>query len=167
MFIGGTWTGRTIREQAPNMRFGIMSFPRGPRGKRRGGVTWTNMICMPKDTKHPDLAWEYITYFAGLRNALWKLDATHATSPLAEFYETPQWKQAIRKEPWFGIVPHMTEVGGLYPVVRFTEINAILDPLFQGLMLNNLSPQQVLDRGQAKVDLVLDNYYTQLEESYR
>ena len=65
------------------------------------------------------------------------------------------------------MIPHITDVGGLYPVVRFTEIDAVFQPLCQGLMLNNLRPEQVLSQAQPKVDEILDRYYVQLEEAYR
>jgi len=167
MFLNGTWLGHIIEEQVPGFPFGLMSFPRGPHGTERGGMTWTNLMCIPKGAKHPELAWEFIKYYCGMRNALWKLEAIDRNSPLAAFYETPQWKEAIKRSPSLEMIPRITEVGGLYPVVRFTEIDQLFQPLCQGLMLNNLRPEQVLSQAQPKVDEILDRYYAQLEEAYR
>lgn len=167
MLLGGTWSGHIIEEQAPDMRFGMMSFPRGPQGNARAAMTWTNLMCIPKGAEHPDLAWEFITYYCGMRNALWKLDIVDRNSPLAAFYETEEWHEAVRLHPSLELVPHITEVGGLYPVVRFTEIDAVFQPLCQGIMLNNLRPEDVLAKAQTKVDNVLERYYAQLEETYR
>ena len=167
MLLGGTWSGHIIEEQAPNMRFGMMSFPKGPGGEGRGGMTWTNLMCIPKGAKNPELAWEFITYYCGMRNALWKLEAVDRNSPLADFYDTIEWREAVREHPSLELVPHITEVGGLYPVVRFTEINAVFLPLCQGLMLDNLTPEEVLTKAQGKVDGILERYYAQLDETYR
>lgn len=167
MMLGGTWSGHIIEEQAPGMRFDMMSFPRGPRGSGRGGMTWTNLMCVPKGAKHPELAWEFITFYCGMDNALWKLKVIHRNSPLAAFYQTREWAGAVRAHPSLARVPHITEVGGLYPVVRFTEINAVFQPLCEGLMLNNLTPEYVIESAQANVDDVLERYYAQLEETYR
>ena len=167
MFLAGTWTGHLIEEQVPGFRFGMMSFPRGPHGQGRGGMTWTNLMCIPKGARHPELAWAFITYYCGMRNALWKLKVIDRNSPLAAFYETPEWKESIRRHPSLEYVPHITEVGGLYPVVRFTEIDALFQPLCQGLMLNNLRPEDVIPVAQEQVDDILDRYYAQLEEAYK
>jgi ABC-type glycerol-3-phosphate transport system substrate-binding protein len=167
MFLAGTWTGHLIEEQVPGFRFGMMSFPRGPHGQGRGGMTWTNLMCIPKGARHPELAWAFITYYCGMRNALWKLKVIDRNSPLAAFSETPEWKESIRRHPSLEYVPHITEVGGLYPVVRFTEIDALFQPLCQGLMLNNLRPEDVIPVAQEQVDDILDRYYAQLEEAYK
>ena len=166
MFLGGTWSGHMIEEHAPNLRFGMMSFPRGPRGTGRGGMTWTNMMCIPKGCKNPGAAWEYITYYCGMRNALWKLDTIARNSPLAAFYHTPEWNRAVQEIPSLASVPHITEVGGLFPIVRWTEMEALFQPLCEGLMLNNRTPEEVLDEAQPKVDAILEAYYRELQETY-
>ncbi len=167
MFVGGTWMGHLIEEQVPSFRFGMMSFPRGPHGNGRGGMTWTNLMCIPKGAANPELAWQFIVDYCGMRNAQWKLKVIDRNSPLAAFYQTPEWQASVKLHPSLGLIPHITEVGGLYPVVRFTEINAVFLPLCQGLMLNNLSPQELLPKAQASVDRILERYYEQLERSYR
>lgn len=167
MVIGGTWSGHIIEEQAPNMRFSMMSFPQGPHGKGRGGMTWTNMMCIPKGAVNPDLAWEFLTYYCGMRNALIKLDVIDRNSPLAGFYSTPEWQAAVEKHPSLGTIPEITEVGGPYPVVRFTEIEAAFFPLCQGVMLNRMTPQAAIDKAQQKVDDILKRYYEQIEKAFR
>jgi multiple sugar transport system substrate-binding protein len=167
MFMNGTWAGHIIEEQAPNIRFQMTSFPRGPRGAQRGGMTWTNLMCVPKGAGNPELAWEFIRYYCGMRNAKWKLKSIDRNSPLAGFYETEEWREAVAESPSLEMVPHITEVGGLYPVVRYTEIEEIFRPLSDGLMLNTLTPQDVLDKAEVKVNAVLDRYYDELQEAYR
>jgi multiple sugar transport system substrate-binding protein len=167
ILFNGTWAGHIIEEQAPSMRFRMTSFPRGPRGSGRSGMTWTNMMCIPKGARQPKLAWEFMTYYCGMDNARWKLKSINRNAPLAAFYETPEWRQAVEKHPYLVNIPQITEVGGPYPVVRFTEIDSIFRPLCEGLMLNNLSPEQVLDRAGGKIDAVLKEYYDQLDEAYR
>jgi multiple sugar transport system substrate-binding protein len=167
MFVGGTWTGHIIDEEAPSLRFGLTSFPRGPRGTGRGGMTWTNQMCVPKGAKHPELAWEFVTYYCGMRNALWKLDSIERNSPLAAFYDTPEWRAAVTKHPSLAHVPHITSVGGPYPVVRYTEIDDALRPMLEGYMLSTLSADEVLTVAEDKVNHVLDRYYAQLDEVYR
>lgn len=184
MYVGGTWVGHLIEEQVPSFRFGMMPFPRGPHGLTRSGIpwttnqkvrysavcsgmTWTNLMCIPKGAANPELAWKFIVDYCGMRNALWKLKVIDRNSPLAAFYQTPEWKESLDRHPSLAYIPHITEVGGLYPVVRFTEINAVFLPLCQGLMLNNLRPQDVISKAQTSVDRILERYYAQIEEAYR
>lgn len=167
MFVGGTWSGHMIEENAPGLRFRMTSFPRGPHGTGRGGMTWTNMMCIPKGAKNPELAWKFIVYYCGMQNAMWKLTAVDRNSPLVASYDTPQWRDAVRDHPSLENVPAISEVGGLYPVVRFTEIDSVFQPLCQGVMLNTLKPADALSKAQAKIDDILAQYYQQLEESYR
>jgi ABC-type glycerol-3-phosphate transport system substrate-binding protein len=130
-------------------------------------MTWTNMMCIPKGARQPKLAWEFMTCYCGMENARWKLKSINRNAPLAAFYGTPEWRQAVEKHPYLVNIPQITEVGGPYPVVRFTEIDSIFRPLCEGLMLNNLTPEQVLDRAGPKIDAILREYYIQLEEAYR
>lgn len=167
MFVGGTWFGHMIEDQIPGFPFGLMSFPHGPHGSGRSGMVWTNLMCVPKGAKNPERAWEFITYYCGMRNALWKLESIDRNSPLAAFYDTPEWKKAIQRAPSLDMIPHITNVGGLYPVVRFTESDAVFQPLCQGLMLNNLRPEQVLAQAQPKIDDILTHYYAEIDEAYR
>ena len=167
MFVGGTWSGHMIEENAPGMRFAMMSFPRGPHGTGRGGMTWTNMMCIPKGVRDPELAWKFIVYYCGMENALWKLASIERNSPLAASYQTADWKAGVKAHPSLSNVTQISEVGGMYPVVRFTEIDAVFQPLCQGVMLNTLRPADALNKAQVKVDDILARYYTQLEESYR
>ena len=166
MLMGGTWSGHIIEEQAPNLRFRMMSFPKGPRGEGRGGLTWTNLMCIPKGAHNPEEAWAFIKYYCGLENALWKLKTINRNSPLAAFYETEEWKEAVLRHPSLELVPHITETGGPFPVVRYTEMESVFQPLCQGLMLNNLTPDAVLHQARDKVDELLTRYYTQLEKTY-
>ena len=167
IMIGGTWTGHIVEEQSPNLRFQLTSFPKGPRGDGRGGMTWTNQMCIPKGVAHPELAWEFATFYCGMKNALWKLDTVERNSPLAAMYDAPEWEEAVREHPSLGQVPAITNLGGPYPVVRFTEIDDVFRPLLEGFMLNTLTAQEVLDKAEAKVNRILDDYYAQLEEAYR
>ena len=167
IMVGGTWCGHLIEEQAPSFRFAMASIPRGPRGTSRGTMTWTNLMCIPKGARNPQLAWEFMVDYCGMRNALWKLEVLHRNSPLAGFYEAPEWVEMVKEHPALACVPEITEVGGPYPVVRFTEIDALFFPDCQGIMLGNLRPEDVLPKLQKKVDEVLEQYYAQLDESYR
>ena len=167
MFVGGTWSGHMIEENAPGLRFAMTSFPRGPHGTGRGGMTWTNMMCIPKGATNPELAWKFIVYYCGMQNAMWKLTAVDRNSPLKASYDTPEWREAVRAHPSLENVPEISEVGGLYPVVRFTEIDAVFQPLCQGIIHNTITPAEALAKAQVKVDDILAQYYQQLEESYR
>jgi len=167
MIIGGTWSANVIGDQAPNLRFGMMSFPRGPHGKGRGGMTWTNLFCIPKTAAHPEEAWKFIVYYCGMENAIRKLKLLHRNSPLADFYESEEWKRQVQEKPFLNQIPKITEVGGLFPIVRFTEMESILQPLCQGVILNNLTPEEALDQAQREVDMLLTRYYAELEQNYR
>jgi len=167
MFVGGTWPGHIVEEQAPNLRFQMTSFPKGPRGTRRGGMTWTNQMCVPRGAKHPDLAWEFITFYCGMGNALWKLESVERNSPLAAFYSQPEWQTAVKEHPSLEQVPQITNAGGPYPVVRFTELDDVFRPLMEGYMLNTPTAREVLDTAEAKVNRILERYYAQLAEAYR
>jgi len=167
MFVNGTWAGQIIERQAPGLRFMMTSFPQGPRGTGRGGMAWSNMVCIPMAAKKPEAAWQFIVHQAGIQDCLLRLKTMNRNAPLAALYETPKWHEAVQQHAWLRLVPHITEAAGEYPVIRFTEISAVFHPLCQGLMLNTLTPQQVLDEAEAKVSKILDRYYAQLEAAYR
>ena len=62
--------GTRIVAENPDMNFGMTSLPPGPRGSARAVTGWVNMLAIPTGAKNPELAWEWIKYFAGLEGQL-------------------------------------------------------------------------------------------------
>lgn len=155
MMMGGTWSGYMLSGVSPNLRFGMTSFPPGPSGRGRATCTWGNMYVIPKKARHPDLAWEFIKFYCGPRNAARMLRLLQRNSPRKDFYETPEWKAAVERFPYLAEVPKICAVGGPYPMTRFNEVNDVFRPLFQGVLLRSRGPEEALGLAEEGVNQIL------------
>src|SRR5205085_11567365 len=62
MMISGEWMPLWIERWAPHMEYGIAAFPRvdpeAPPTASIGG----NVVCIPRESRHPDAAWVFVSW---------------------------------------------------------------------------------------------------------
>jgi multiple sugar transport system substrate-binding protein len=139
----------------PDFRFWIMPVPKGPRGTGFASATWTNFVAIPKEAKNPDAAVEWTRFFTGLEVQVEKLKRLSAQSPRLKFYDTPEWKQAVEKEPNLARIPEVARLPGPYPYLRYNRLAAEVEPLFREMMLGKLGVNQGLAEAQKRADQVM------------
>lgn len=132
MSYGINATPYFLDKDAPTLNYNVTSFPKGPSGKQRGSTVWGNMYSIPRDSKNPDLAWEFITYYASLRGNIDIFEALdYVTAPRLDFYRSKQWVAARSHQPWMPMIPEIAYVGGVYP---FLEANKMTQQVWNPLM---------------------------------
>lgn len=157
MMQGGNWVPYFLRAQAPKMRFQLMSFPKGPSGSARGGMVWTNMVSIPAGSDEADLAWEWITYYAGQEGAaeFFKAIGT-ASSPRLDFYRSSAWLSQLKDEPWRAMIAEIAQVSGIYAFIRYEDMIGTVWPVtLNRAWAKEISAQEALAKAEEQYNRLL------------
>jgi ABC-type glycerol-3-phosphate transport system substrate-binding protein len=139
----------------PDFKFWFVPLPKGPRGVGLASSTWTNILSMAKEAKSPDAALEWIRFFTGIEFAVQRLRFVKAAHPRVKFYDTPEWKEAVRNDPILGFIPEAAKLPGAYPYLRYNRIEAETGPLFRSMLLGQLGVNEGLAEAQKKADQIV------------
>lgn len=139
----------------PDFRFWILPVPKGPRGTGATSATWTNFISVPKESKSPDAAVEWARHLTGLDVQVEKLRRLNSQSPRVKFYDTPDWKQAVEKEPNLARIPEVARLTGAYPYLRYNRLSSQVTPILREIMLGQTGVTQGLTQAQQIADQVM------------
>lgn len=152
----GTWSGPYIADQGPEINFAMTSYPQGPSGEGRGTTTWSNMIALFRGAENTDAAWRFVEFITSLEvdeKLLTIMD--RPTSPRLDYYQSDVWGQMVFENPWMRSLPEIAMVGGAYPFLNFTEINAIMTPMVQKVAFGESAPQEVITNAERAVNQIL------------
>ena len=134
--VAGTWSGKDIiRNTLGWHQFAKTAFPPGPRGRGQKTVSWSNMLVISKRASHVDAAWRYIQFVASLEGNLLRLKHLGYIGPRLDFYQTPQWRAAVRQQPYLSNVKPICLAG---EKLRHTEIIAVnhqANPIIETILL--------------------------------
>lgn len=156
MYIGGTFHGHLIYNEAPDLNFKVTSFPPGPSGTERAVTGWVNMMVIPSGAKNPDLAWEYLKYYTGLQGQI-DIMRVHERpgQPRYDFYQTAAWDDAVRQYPYLEDVLDVFQKAKPYPFIKYSQLNAIFAPLLTQVAQGTLAPRQALEEAQRQANIIL------------
>jgi ABC-type glycerol-3-phosphate transport system substrate-binding protein len=155
MIADGTWGDYQIHDSNPNFRLMMMPIPRGPHGTRKGTVTFTNMVSMARNVKNPELAWKFAKFMSVLSTQVRRLEILARFAPLRSFFESPQWKAAVLKDPALIEVPRMAQIGDVYPFVHSAELYDKVGPIMSQISLGKVTPRAGLVKAQKVADSIL------------
>lgn len=138
-----------------DFKFWIAPVPKGPKGKGLASASWTNFVSLPKEAKSPDAAVEWTRFFTGLDVQREKLKRLNSQSPRVKIYDTPEWKQAVEKEPTMSRIPDVARLPGAYPYLRYNRIAADVHPIFNDIMQGKVGVNQGLTEAQKLADQIM------------
>jgi len=162
MVAWGTWSPTYIAGNAPEgFEYWLIVFPKGPQGDGPGATTWSNMMVVPKKSKHPDMAFELARYSATAPNVITRFELSNRTTPLKALYESDAWTAKLESVPQLGIVTEAAEIGGVYPFFPFfTEANDAIGTELEQVMLGEKGIEEALAEAEAKVTEVIERRQT-------
>ncbi|NKB69379.1 MAG: extracellular solute-binding protein [Candidatus Latescibacteria bacterium] len=165
--VAGTWSGKDIVRNTMGWdHFGKTAFPPGPRGSAQKTVTWGNMLVITERCRNVEAAWAYIRFVCGLEGNLLRLEHLGYNGPRLDFYETPQWRQAMAERSYLSNVKEICLAGDK---LRHTEIiatNHQANPIIETVLLRY--PDIVAGEGPyASVEAALKVAAGQVDNVYR
>ncbi len=145
------------KQKAPNLHYDLMPFPKGPEGKGPATALEYDMEVIPQGTKDKDLAWEWVSYYAGA-DVQAALPAKIAfVSPRLDVYDSSSWKDTIKQAPLLDRVPKIAALAGdqAYPFIEMAEVYKELPPIFGQVLQGQLGAAQAVTEAADKVKIIL------------
>jgi multiple sugar transport system substrate-binding protein len=148
--LSGPWEGTNVPTQNPSLqgKFGVESFPAATGGPSTIGQGNFNII--PKGSKHPQQAFEFIAWLAGYHNESYmgKIDPTGGWVPAGpSVTKVPAYRKWISSNPWLkAFLPQMTSKATVAPVLtaRQSQLFAAENTATADVLEKLKTPQQAL-----------------------
>lgn len=157
MYLGGSFHGHIIQNEAPDLNFKVTSLPPGPNATERAVTGWVNMISIPSGAKNPELAWEYIKYYTGLQGQEDIIKVHNRPgAPRYDLYQSSTWENAVREYPYLETLPDVFQRAKPYPFIQYTDLNEIFAPLMTQVANGEISPRHALEEAQRRGNAVLE-----------
>jgi len=156
--LDGEWRVQQIAQFAPGLDYRIAPLPPPAGGKKLSSFSMVDYLTIPKGAKHPEGAWEFMKFWAGLadpeRAAKYKVwFGWLPSSP--EMANAPAFKQFVHQYPQFRTFMDLAasdNIEATPPVplqVYWADRVQAADDL---AMRGTLPPRQALDRLQQELD---------------
>jgi multiple sugar transport system substrate-binding protein len=156
MAMSGPWDFVTIGDQAPDLQWSAMLVPAKPVDNGQISTSiWNNMLVMPSKAQNQDAAWALLTYWCGLDWMLKRLEIGSWMAPRKDFYETPEYQQALEKMPVLANVPLASEVGTSVAFIENTAIQATINPILEAVMIGERDPESAVAEMVEKCEEIL------------
>lgn len=150
MAIEGHWMIPFLQEKAPDLKYGVVELPEGPKG--RSNFVFTVAYAVSKDSKHPAEAFKLVNY----------LTSEEAQRQMIQLgLELPS-RKSVAKDPFFADKPDRQALiaGVAYAIpFQYTANHAPYVDEFakalENMILNGADPKTELDKVQAKFEQVI------------
>jgi ABC-type glycerol-3-phosphate transport system substrate-binding protein len=141
---------------APDLRWDLMAYPKGPgSGGKRGTDIFCNMDVLPAQSRNKDLGWRWMAYYSSARIQAQRPAIASLPGVRKDFFDSPAWKDAVRRIPQNAHVQDVTTTGGPYPFYRGAEIQREADPILGALFAGQLAVHDAVRQLADKANLVL------------
>ncbi|MBN7760767.1 sugar ABC transporter substrate-binding protein [Nitratireductor aquibiodomus] len=153
MMITAPFLSNQIKEEAPDLKYGVAAIPAGPEGDR-GTYGVTDSIIMFENSENKDLAWKFLDQ---LFTAEWRAKFTSGEGFLPVNPE-------VAAQPAFADNADLKEFTALLPDARFApviagweEIAATTSDAVQTIYLGNGEAKATLDAAAGEINSILGN----------
>jgi multiple sugar transport system substrate-binding protein len=150
-FLVGDWGYNTFKADT-NLDFGIAPLPKGDLAATiLGGY----VLAMNKNSKNPDLAWEFMRYLTSKPqdDTMLELGRIPARSDIDP-------APLLARNPYFNIFIDQGPVTLARPaIINLKEVDEILVDSFKYVLFNQKTPQQALDDMEKALQTLIDNNY--------
>lgn len=125
-------------------------FPRGPSGRKRSTVGWSNMFALIQGAARPDLGWKWIETMIriDLQKVRAQLRASFPNAPYLEVYQAhseAEVQEMLRNAPYNVNTLRILQDAGVYPFYRYQALNPVLGPLLTQVRLGQQAPESALE----------------------
>jgi multiple sugar transport system substrate-binding protein len=153
MMITAPFLSGQIRDEAPDLEYGVAPIPAGPGGDR-GTYGVTDSIIMFENSENKDVAWQFLDM---IFTTEWRQEFTSGEGFLPV-------NQEVAAMPEFADDPDLKEFTALLPEARFApvipgweEIAEITSNAVQTIYLGQAEPQAALDQAAQQINGILGN----------
>jgi ABC-type glycerol-3-phosphate transport system substrate-binding protein len=136
MVIGGPWSFGNAEDNAPDMTWTAVFFPKAPYpGGQYSTDMWCNGDVITKDSKNPEAAWEYVHFHGGIDFQIKRIQTGRWASPRRDFYDTEAWRTALEQLPVLEQYAIVGEVSLPGPFLKMEALSSVVEPTAEEIML--------------------------------
>jgi len=101
------------------------------------------MSAIPSTSRNVELAWKFISWYTSLEGNIEMFrQLRYVNSPRIDFYQSDVWYEAQQEYVWMPNIPQIALVGGVYPFLRYTDLDTTV---WAPLVVPALSGQSDID----------------------
>jgi ABC-type glycerol-3-phosphate transport system substrate-binding protein len=148
-FIVGDWGYNTFKNNAPNLDFGIAPMPKGAQAAT---VLGGYVLSLNKNTKNPDLAWEYMRF----------LTSKEQDDTMLELGRVPgrtniDAAPLLARNPYYNVFLEQAPITTARPaVINSKEVDQIIVDGFKYVLFNQKTPEKALNDMEAALKALVE-----------
>ncbi len=160
MHVDGVWHFLQLKSEAPDKKYGVALMPynsKNTKAKVRNIVEGGWCYSIPKGTKYPDAAWEWLKYTCASEGNLNFFKSQLRPSPVKEFNEDPYFAE---NNPFWSIVKEtLAKSERSLASPAQSEIDVAVIQMTDEAMLHKKSPEDALKWGAEAAQKALDEFW--------
>lgn len=149
MFEGGPWMVSQIKEDNPNLNFGVAMMPFD---KKPASVLGGENLGIVASSKNKDLAWELLSYIGSFDTVKDFIGQTGYFPPRKDVAELPEWTTDPIKKVFAEQMKYAMPRG---PHAKWPEISEAIYTALQEIEVGVKTPEKALQDAQNKIDPLL------------
>ncbi len=163
MMINGEWNPYWCSRYAPNLDYGVAPLPPVRSGDPRPPVTWLggNMICIPRDAKHPREAWDLLVWMQTDEAQLMFAEAMNNVPNMRRLLKAKRLREGADYRRKFGIFLDLADTprGDHFPALPISSLyNNELATARDLALAGEKTPEQALRDVRIRVQREFDRY---------
>ncbi|WP_026486533.1 ABC transporter substrate-binding protein [Caldanaerobius polysaccharolyticus] len=151
MMISGEWQINANKQYNPKLNFGVGPIPQAPGGKPMPSLMDGNTWMIPKGSKHPQEAMDFIKWTMDPQRIANTADKVYNIAPIVEAAKM----QKLNNDPYFKEVLNVAQKGSIYytPAAKgMLSTETAANNAFQAAQYKKSTPEQALKNAQAEAE---------------
>lgn len=154
----GSWNFSFIKEQAPDLRYGVALRPTKEPGGTPGIHANTYHYAIPTGVKHPDLAWELLEWLTLKEETAGKfMILQDRASPVIEFSRNPIYWEI--NPYWNVVIEALTRSAQLQMYPYTYDVAVLFGNALRDAMRGDKAPQAALVEAARQAQAMVDEYW--------
>lgn len=149
MFIGGPWMVSQIKEDNPNIEFGVAMMPID---KVNASVLGGENLGITSNAKDIDLAWDLLKYIGDYNTVKEFIGQTGYFPPRSDVAKEPEWTTDPIKKVFAEQMQYALPRG---PHPKWPEISESIYTALQEIEVGAATPEEALNKAQIKIEPLL------------
>lgn len=149
MFIGGPWMVSQIKEDNPNIEFGVAMMPID---KVNASVLGGENLGITSNSKDIDLAWDLLKYIGDYNTVKEFIGQTGYFPPRSDVAKEPEWTTDPIKKVFAEQMQYALPRG---PHPKWPEISEAIYTALQEIEVGAATPEEALNKAQMKIEPLL------------
>lgn len=157
--LQGSWFIFQLASTAPNVKYGISTFPRNANNPNSKGYAFLEggwAFGIPRIAKNQEAAWEWVKFTTASKYACEFVVAQNRPSPVVSCNADPRLSGA---SPYWNVVQRSLNEGVVVPLIdTYPQMREIMYEAQDNVLYEKMTPKAAMDAANGKAQKLLDEY---------